>query len=105
MFRAINIILKYIVKDLIKKYLGWMKDSNRPKHMKAGMLIYAVMLSVCFILGADIPMSSSISFFATCIVAVAVDYKDKLYGNTFDWLDVAATVIVPGIAAVLLLIL
>jgi len=93
------------MKQLIKKYLGWLKDSNRPKHMKAGILVFIVMLVVCLTLGVGLSPSTVIAFVATSIVAVAVDYKDKLYGNVFDWLDVAATVIVPGIVAALLLIL
>lgn len=92
------------MKQLIEKYLGWLKDSNRPKHMKAGMLVFLAMLAVCLTLGVKLNPSTVISFVVTAIVAIAVDYKDKLYGNTFDWLDVLATVIVPGIAAVLLLI-
>lgn len=93
------------MKQIIKKYLGWLKDSNRPKHMKAGILVFIVMLTVCLTLGVGLSPSTVIAFVATVIVAVAVDYKDKLYGNVFDWLDVVATVIVPGIVAALLLIL
>lgn len=88
------------MKKLTKKLFGWLKESNRPKHIKAGLLIYTVMLSVCLILGVDITMSSSISFSSTCIVAVAVDYKDKQHGCVFDWLDVIATVLLPGVVTI-----
>lgn len=93
------------MEQIIKKYLGWLKDSNRPKHMKAGMLVFIAMLAVCLTLGVGLIPSTVIAFVATVIVAVAVDYKDKLYGNTFDWLDVLATVLLPAIVAALLLIL
>ena len=93
------------MKQLINKYFGWLKDSNRPKHMKAGMLVFLAMLGVCLILGIDLNPSGIISFFATCIVAVAVDYKDKLYGNAFDWLDVLATVQVPGVITIVVQLL
>lgn len=93
------------MKQIIKKYLGWLKDSNRPKHMKAGMLVFIAMLAVCLTLVVGLSPSTVIAFVATVIVAVAVDYKDKLYGNTFDWLDVLATVLLPAIVAALLLIL
>mgnify|MGYP001236277585 CR=1 FL=1 len=89
------------MKQIIKKYLGWLKDSNRPKHMKAGILVFIVMLAVCLTLGVGLSPSTVIAFVATVIVAVAVDYKDKLYGNTFDWLDVLATVLLPGLIAVI----
>lgn len=89
------------MKRIIDKYLGWLKDSNRPKHMKAGILVFIVMLAVCLTLGVGLSPSTVIAFVATVIVAVAVDYKDKLYGNTFDWLDVLATVLLPGLIAVI----
>ena len=89
------------MKQIIKKYLGWLKDSNRPKHMKAGILVFIVMLAVCLTLGVGLSPSTVIAFVATVIVAVAVDYKDKLYGNTLDWLDVLATVLLPGLIAVI----
>lgn len=42
------------MKRIIEKYLGWLKDSNRPKHMKCGTLVYTVMLGIkctfCFVL-------------------------------------------------------
>lgn len=77
--------------------MGWLKDSNRPKHMKCGMLVYTVMLLLCFMLGISLVPSDVIAFVATCIVAMAVDYKDKLWGGKFDWLDVVATILLPGI--------
>lgn len=94
------------MKQLINKYFGWLKDSNRPKHMKAGMLVFLAMLGVCLILGIDdLNPSAVISFVATCIVAMSVDYKDKLYGNTFDWLDVLATVLMPGVITIVVQLL
>lgn len=93
------------MKQLIEKYLGWLKDSNRPKHMKAGMLVFLAMLAVCLTLGVKLNPSTVISFVVTAIVAIAVDYKDKLYGNTFDWLDVLATVLIPGVMTIAILIL
>lgn len=93
------------MKQIIKKYLGWLKDSNRPKHMKAGMLVFIAMLAVCLTLGVELIPSTVIAFVATVIVAVAVDYKDKLYGNTFDWLDVLATVLLPVVITLVVLIL
>lgn len=93
------------MKQIIKKYLGWLKDSNRPKHMKAGMLVFIAMLAVCLTLGVGLIPSTVIAFVSTVIVAVAVDYKDKLYGNVFDWLDVAATALLPGVTTLIILIL
>lgn len=54
----------------------WLKESNRDKH-----LLYAIpagaLLSILFVLG----------------LASGMEFKDKLYGNKFDWLDWIATVI------------
>ena len=93
------------MKRLIKKHLGWLKDSNRPKHMKAGMLVFLAMLAMCLTLGVALTQAAVISLVATCIVAVAVDYKDKAWGGKFDWLDVAATVLLPGIITLVILII
>lgn len=35
------------MKRIIDKYLGWLKDSNRPKHILCGLLVYAAMMAVC----------------------------------------------------------
>ena len=54
----------------------WLKESNRPKHLK-----YAI--PTAFI--------GTILFAAR--VAFGMEFKDKQYGNKFDWLDIAATMI------------
>lgn len=54
----------------------WLKESNRPKH-----LLYAIPAAfigtILFALG----------------LAFGMEFKDKLYGGKFDWLDIAATAI------------
>lgn len=54
----------------------WLKESNRPKH-----LLYAI----------------PSAFIGTILFAVGLafgmEFKDKQYGNKFDWLDIAATLI------------
>lgn len=54
----------------------WLTESNRTKH-----LLYAIpsafIGTMLFVLG----------------LALGMELKDKLYGNRFDWLDVAATLI------------
>ena len=54
----------------------WLKESNRPKHLK-----YAI--PTAFI--------GTILFAAG--VAFGMEFKDKQYGGKFDWLDIAATMI------------
>lgn len=54
----------------------WLKESNRSKHF-----IYAIPTAVM----------GTILF--TIGLAIGMEFKDKQYGNTFDWLDVLATVL------------
>ena len=90
------------MKRIIDKYLGWLKDSNRPKHILCGLLVYTAMMAVCLILGNTLASSAVISLVATLI---AVDYKDKLWGGKFDWLDVTATVLLPTFTTITIIIL
>ena len=39
------------------------------------------------------------------IVAMSVDYKDKLWGGKFDWLDVVATILLPGIISFIVVLI
>lgn len=93
------------MKQLLIKLFGWLKDSNRPKHIKYGIAVFVAMLATCLALGVTFARSAIVAFVATAIVAVAVDYKDHLWGGRFDWLDVLATVILPGMITVIGLIL
>lgn len=88
------------MKQLLEKLFGWLKDSNRPKHIKYGLAVFIAMLATCLVLGVTFTRSAIIAFVATAIVAVAVDYKDHLWGGRFDWLDVLATVLLPGVITI-----
>ena len=81
-----------------------MVKSNRWKHLIAGGLIYAVMLGLCFVLDVQYVKGTIIALVATLITACAVEYKDKLWGGKFDWLDVVFTILVPVIVSAILLI-
>lgn len=54
----------------------WIKESNRPKH-----LLYAIPIGMIF------------TILAVLGCAFGMEFKDKQYGNKFDWLDIAATMI------------
>ena len=54
----------------------WLKESNRLAHIKYGLLS-ALVGTLIFTTG----------------LAIGMEFKDKQYGNKFDWLDVAATII------------
>ena len=54
----------------------WLKESNRIKH-----LFYAIPIGLVF------------TILAVLGCAFGMEFKDKQYGNKFDWLDIAATLI------------
>ena len=58
------------------KVFDWLKQSNRPKH-----LLYAIPIGLVF------------TILAVLGCAFGMEFKDKQYGNKFDWLDIAATMI------------
>lgn len=62
----------------------WLKESNRIKH-----LLYAVPVGLVF------------TILAVIGCAFGMEFKDKQYGNKFDWLDIAATLIGGAIGQVL----
>ena len=54
----------------------WLKESNRQKH-----LLYAIPIGLVF------------TILAVLGCAFGMEFKDKEYGNKFDWLDIVATMI------------
>ena len=56
--------------------MNWLKESNRIKH-----LLYAIPIGLVF------------TILAVLGCAFGMEFKDRQYGNSFDWLDVAATLI------------
>lgn len=56
--------------------MSWIRESNRPKH-----LLYAIPIGLVF------------TILAVLGCAFGMEFKDKQYGNKFDWLDIAATMI------------
>ena len=66
----------------------WLKESNRQKH-----LLYAIPIGLVF------------TILAVLGCAFGMDFKDKEYGNKFDWLDIAATMIGGAIGQLLQIII
>lgn len=64
----------------MKKLIEWFKDSHRYQHFLGGMLIGA---------GATDPYCAA---YVGAGVAGALEFKDKLYGNKWDWVDFIITV-------------
>ena len=68
--------------------MNWLKESNRIKH-----LLYAIPIGLVF------------TILAVLGCGFGMEFKDKQYGNKFDWLDIAATLIGGAIGQVLQIIL
>ena len=68
--------------------MKWLKESNRTKH-----LLYAIPIGLVF------------TILTVLGCAFGMEFKDRQYGNSFDWLDVAATMIGGAIGQVLQIIL
>lgn len=54
----------------------WITESNRLKHFMYA-IPSSILFSILFVLG----------------LAIGMEFKDKMYGNKFDWLDVFATIL------------
>ena len=66
----------------------WLKESNRQKH-----LLYAIPIGLVF------------TILAVLGCAFGMEFKDKEYGDKFDWLDVAATMMGGAIGQLLQIII
>lgn len=68
--------------------MNWLLESNRLKH-----LLFAIpcglLLTILFVLG----------------LAIGMEFKDKQYGNEFDWIDIAATMIGGTIGQIIILLI
>lgn len=68
--------------------MKWLKESNRIKH-----LFYAIPIGLVF------------TILAVLGCAFGMEFKDRQYGNSFDWLDIAATMIGGAVGQILQIIL
>ena len=67
--------------------MKWLKESNRIKH-----LLYAIPIGFLF------------TILAVLGCAFGMEFKDRQYGNKFDWLDIAATMIGGAIGQLLFIL-
>lgn len=65
----------------MKKLIDWLKGSNRYKHLLGGLILGLISL--------DIYSMVMLSF----CTGAALEYKDKAYGNKWDWLDLSVTMV------------
>ena len=68
--------------------MSWLTESNRIKH-----LLYAI------------PIGFILTILAVIGCAFGMEFKDKQHGGSFDWLDIAATILGGLIGQIIQLIL
>lgn len=68
--------------------MSWLTESNRIKH-----LLYAI------------PIGFILTILAVIGCAFGMEFKDKQHGGSFDWLDIAATILGGLLGQILQLIL
>lgn len=69
-------------------------------HLIAGTMTYAVMLAYYLVVGEVTACTLIGSLLTCCAVGCAAEAKDLQAGNTWDWLDLLATVLVPIITTI-----
>lgn len=93
------------MKRFVKTVFGWMKESNRPKHIGAGAAILFVWLVFCILLlKMSVRDSSVTGLLSVTIGMCSCEFKDKKYGGGWNWLDIAAGCIVPFVVVLIVLL-
>lgn len=73
----------------MKKILNFLKASNRYKHLIGGFVVGLCALDLWT------------AIYATIVAASCLELKDKLYGNKWDWIDWALTLVGGYVASIL----
>ena len=73
----------------------WLTESNRPKHLKVGSLIYAMWMLYMLYFDSSLIFASVTALGAVFLAMASVDYGQRTAGSKFDWLDVLAGCLAP----------
>lgn len=110
------------MRQFMKKMFGWMNESNRPAHMKAGSWIFVASLTLFSLISTLVlnPMLADYSYAGSnrlfilvmiqaCVVVFvamcAIEYIQKRMGYKFDYLDIVAGCMMPILATLLVSLL
>lgn len=90
----------------VSNLFGWLKISNRPKHLKAGTVIFVLWI-VCTMILTDITILQSAFTGLVCVFVAmcSVEYIQKSSGGKWDWIDVLAGILVSATVTLILWIL
>lgn len=102
--------------DKVKKiFMKLFVNSNRYKHLGAGLIIYLMMIVIqCllmitvshhdFELSCFIPISTT-SLITVFLAMCSVEYIQKQSGGLFDWYDIFAGCLIPAISTTMIYVL
>ena len=83
----------------------WIKESNRYKHMIAGMEIFSFMFALSCGIGISYSNASVVALATTAIAMLSVEYIQHTFGCKFDWLDILAGCLIPIVCTIFALAL
>lgn len=83
----------------------WILKSNRIKHLAVGTVVFVFYLLLAYFLEKNLLCSAILSLITTTMIAGDGECKDKMWGGKFDWLDLSATILVPLVLTVVIIIL
>lgn len=86
----------------------WLNDSNREKHLVYGAAVFIAAFVANLLLTQEVISSFYIAMSAmenVIVAALALELKDMLYGNKFDWLDILATVFIPAVVTIIIILI
>jgi hypothetical protein len=77
----------------MKKFINWMKESNRYKHLLGGLVI------------GFLPLHWWAGMYAALAAGLSMEFKDKAHGGKWDWIDCGMTVLGGVVGGLLTLLL
>ena len=81
----------------------WLKISNRPKQLKAGIIIFIIwIVSVLLLTTMTILQATLTGTICVFVAMCAVEYIQKSIGGEWDWLDILTGVLLPVIAVLII---
>ena len=81
----------------------WLKISNRPKHLKAGIIIFIIWIGSVLLLTTMTILQAALTGTICVFVAMcAVEYIQKSIGGKWDWLDILAGILLPIIVVLII---
>ena len=94
----------------MKKMFTWITDSNRPKHLMAGLFVMAIMIAVALFANdfceEAFTVYTILAFFGVFIAMCVVEFTQHFLckASKWDWLDVLAGCLLPLLFTLLIIL-